>query len=107
MAIVALRQILDHAAEYNYGIPAFNVNNLEQILAVMEAAQETDSPVILQASASARKYAGEHYLRHMMLAAIESHPTIPVVLHQDHGASPEVCMQSHCCPVKSRTKSTA
>jgi fructose-bisphosphate aldolase class II len=94
MAFVSLRQVLDHAAEHGYGVPAFNVNNLEQIQAIMEAAQETDSPVILQASAGARKYAGEAYLRHMVLAAVESHPDIPVVLHQDHGASPAVCLQS-------------
>jgi fructose-bisphosphate aldolase class II len=94
MAFVSLRQVLDHAAERGYGVPAFNVNNLEQIQAIMEAAQETDSPVILQASAGARKYAGEPYLRHMMLAAVETHPDIPVVVHQDHGASPAVCVQS-------------
>jgi fructose-bisphosphate aldolase, class II len=94
MAFVSLRQVLDHAAEYGYGVPAFNVNNLEQIQAIMEAAQETDSPVILQASAGARKYAGEPYLRHMVLAAVEMHPEIPVVLHQDHGATAAVCQQS-------------
>ena len=94
MAFVSLRQVLDHAAEHGYGVPAFNVNNLEQIIAIMEAAQETDSPVILQASAGARKYAGEAYLRHMMLAAVESHPDIPVVVHQDHGTSAAVCQQS-------------
>ncbi len=94
MAFVSLRQVLDHAAEHGYGVPAFNVNNLEQIQAIMEAAQETDSPVILQASAGARQYAGEAYLRHMVLAAVEAHPDIPVVLHQDHGASPAVCLQS-------------
>ena len=94
MALVSLRQVLDHAAENGYGVPAFNVNNLEQIHAIMEAAQETDSPVILQASAGARKYAGEPYLRHMVLAAVEMHPDLPVVLHQDHGASPAVCQQS-------------
>ena len=94
MALVSLRQVLDHAAEHDYGVPAFNVNNLEQIQAIMEAAEETQSPVILQASAGARKYAGEAYLRHMVLAAIESHPRLPIVLHQDHGASPEVCQQS-------------
>ena len=94
MAFVSLRQVLDHAAEHGYGVPAFNVNNLEQIQAIMEAAQETNSPVILQASAGARKYAGEAYLRHMVLAAVESHPDIPVVLHQDHGASAAVCLQS-------------
>lgn len=94
MAFVTLRQLLDHAAEHGYGIPAFNVNNLEQIQAIMEAAEATQSPVILQASAGARKYAGEAYLRHMVLAAIEQHPDIPVVLHQDHGATPAVCQQS-------------
>jgi fructose-bisphosphate aldolase, class II len=94
MALVSLRQVLDHAAENSYGVPAFNVNNLEQILAIMEAAQETSSPVILQASAGARKYAGETYLRHMVLAAVEAHPDLPVVLHQDHGATPTVCQQS-------------
>jgi fructose-bisphosphate aldolase, class II len=94
MAFISLRQLLDHAAEHGYGVPAFNVNNLEQIQAIMEAAEETQSPVILQASAGARKYAGEPYLRHMVLAAVESHPGIPVVLHQDHGASPAVCTQS-------------
>jgi fructose-bisphosphate aldolase, class II len=94
MALVSLRQILDHAAENSYGVPAFNVNNLEQIQAIMEAAQQTQSPVILQASAGARKYAGEAYLRHMVLAAIESHPGLPVVLHQDHAATPAVCVQA-------------
>jgi len=94
MAFISLRQMLDHAAEFSYGVPAFNVNNLEQVQAIMEAAQATDSPVILQASAGARKYAGEPYLRHMMLAAVESHPNIPVVLHQDHGTTPAVCQQS-------------
>jgi fructose-bisphosphate aldolase, class II len=94
MAFISLRQLLDHAAEHDYGVPAFNVNNLEQIHAIMEAAEATRSPVILQASAGARKYAGEPYLRHMVLAAVEQHPDIPVVLHQDHGASPAVCQQS-------------
>ena len=94
MAFIALRQLLDHAAENGYGVPAFNVNNLEQIQAIMQAAQETRSPVILQASAGARKYAGEAYLRHMVLAAVETHPDIPVVLHQDHGGSPAVCVQA-------------
>jgi fructose-bisphosphate aldolase class II len=94
MALISLRQLLDHAADHGYGVPAFNVNNLEQIQAIMEAAQETRSPVILQASAGARKYAGEPYLRHMVLAAVEQHPDIPLVLHQDHGASPSVCQQS-------------
>jgi fructose-bisphosphate aldolase class II len=94
MALVSMRQVLDHAAEHGYGVPAFNVNNLEQIQAIMEAAEATQSPVILQASAGARKYAGEAYLRHMVLAAVETHPDIPVVLHQDHGASPAVCVQA-------------
>ena len=94
MALIALRQLLDHAADHGYGVPAFNVNNLEQVHAIMQAAQATDSPVILQASAGARKYAGEAYLRHLVLAAIETHPDIPVCLHQDHGASPAVCLQA-------------
>ena len=94
MAMVSLRQVLDHAAEHGYGVPAFNVNNLEQVQAIMQAAQATQSPVILQASAGARKYAGEAYLRHLVLAAVETHPDIPVVLHQDHGASPSVCLQA-------------
>jgi len=94
MALVSLRQVLDHAAEHDYGVPAFNVNNLEQIQAIMEAAEQAQAPVILQASAGARKYAGEAYLRHMVLAAVEAHPDIPVVLHQDHGATPAVCQQS-------------
>ncbi len=94
MSFVSLRQLLDHGAENGYGIPAFNVNNLEQVKAIMEAAQESRSPVILQASAGARKYAGEAYLRHLIWAAVESHPDIPVVLHQDHGASPAVCISA-------------
>ena len=94
MALVSLRQLLDHAAEHGYGVPAFNVNNLEQIQAIMFAAKETDSPVILQASAGARKYAGEAFLRKMVEAAVESYPDLPIVMHQDHGASPAVCMQA-------------
>jgi fructose-bisphosphate aldolase class II len=94
MALVSLRQLLDHAAENSYGIAAFNVNNMEQVHAIMQAAEDTNSPVILQASAGARKYAGEPYLRHLVLAAIESHPHIPVVMHQDHGHSPSVCIQA-------------
>ncbi|KPF50208.1 fructose-1,6-bisphosphate aldolase [beta proteobacterium AAP121] len=94
MALISLRQLLDHAAEHGYGVAAFNVNNLEQVHAIMEAAQETEAPVILQASAGARKYAGEPYLRHLVLAAVEAHPDIPVVLHQDHGASAAVCLQA-------------
>ncbi len=94
MALITLRQLLDHAAENAYGIPAFNVNNLEQMRAVMQAADETDSPVIVQASAGARKYAGSNFLRHLILAATEEFPHIPVCMHQDHGASPAICQQS-------------
>jgi len=94
MALISLRQLLDHAAEYGYGVPAFNVNNMEQMRAIMEAADETDSPVIVQASAGARKYAGAPFLRHLILAAVEEFPHIPVVMHQDHGSSPAVCQRS-------------
>jgi fructose-bisphosphate aldolase, class II len=94
MALVSMRQLLDHAAENGYGLPAFNVNNMEQIHAIMQAADECDSPVILQGSAGARKYAGEAFLRHMVDAAVETWPHIPVVMHQDHGASPTVCQRS-------------
>ncbi|MBZ0134044.1 MAG: fructose-bisphosphate aldolase class II [Rhodocyclaceae bacterium] len=92
MPLVSMRQLLDHAAENGYGLPAFNVNNLEQVRAIMEAADETGSPVIMQGSAGARKYAGEAFLRHLIEAAIEAYPHIPVVMHQDHGASPAVCV---------------
>jgi fructose-bisphosphate aldolase class II len=92
MSLVSMRQLLDHAAENAYGLPAFNVNNLEQITAIMEAAHEVGSPVIMQASAGARKYAGEPFLRHLIEAAVEAYPHIPVVMHQDHGQSPAVCM---------------
>ncbi|MEY3951937.1 MAG: hypothetical protein RL320_739 [Pseudomonadota bacterium] len=91
MALVSLRQMLDHAAEHGYGIPAFNVNNLEQVQAIMSAAAEIDAPVIMQASAGARKYAGEQFLRHLIEAAVESYPHVPVVMHQDHGQSPSIC----------------
>ncbi len=94
MALVSLRQLLDHAAEHSYGLPAFNVNNLEQVKAIMEAADETNSPVIMQGSAGARKYAGEAFLRHLIDAAVEAYPHLPVVMHQDHGASPAVCIQA-------------
>ena len=94
MALVSLRQLLDHAAEYDYGLAAFNVNNMEQVHAIMQAADEVNSPVILQGSAGARKYAGEAFLRHLVLAAIESYPHIPVVMHQDHGHTPAVCIQA-------------
>ncbi|PIT75146.1 class II fructose-bisphosphate aldolase [Limnohabitans sp. JirII-31] len=91
MALVSMRELLDHAAEQGYGIPAFNVNNLEQVQAVMEAAHETGSPVILQASAGARKYAGESFIKHLIQAATEAYPHIPLVMHQDHGTSPKIC----------------
>ena len=94
MALISLRQLLDHAAEHGYGLPAFNVNNMEQIHAIMQAADEVDSPVILQASAGARKYAGEPFLRKLVDAAIEQYPDIPVCMHQDHGSSPAVCQAS-------------
>jgi fructose-bisphosphate aldolase, class II len=92
MPLVSMRQLLDHAAEHGYALPAFNVNNLEQVQAIMSAAEEVGAPVIMQASAGARKYAGESFLRHLIEAAIESYPDIPVVMHQDHGQSPAVCM---------------
>ena len=94
MALISLRQLLDHAGEHNYGVPAFNVNNLEQMRAIMLAADETNSPVIVQASAGARKYAGAPFLRHLILAAIEEWPHIPVVMQQDHGTDPDVCQRS-------------
>ena len=91
MALVSMRELLDHAAANGYGIPAFNVNNLEQVQAVMEAAKETGAPVILQASAGARKYAGEAFIKHLIQAAVEAYPNIPLVMHQDHGQSPSIC----------------
>lgn len=91
MALISLKQLLDHAAEYGYGLPAFNVNNMEQMQAIMQAADQVNSPVIMQASTGARKYAGEVFLRKMMEAAIEQYPHIPVCMHQDHGTSPAVC----------------
>ena len=91
MALVSMRQLLDHAAENGYGIPAFNVNNLEQVQAVMMAAAEVGAPVILQASAGARKYAGEPFIKHLIQAAVEQWPNVPLVMHQDHGQSPDVC----------------
>lgn len=94
MALISLRQLLDHAAENGYGLPAFNVNNMEQVHAIMQAAAAVDSPVILQGSAGARSYAGEPFLRHLILAAIEMYPQIPVCMHQDHGASPAICFRS-------------
>ncbi len=94
MPLVSLRQLLDHAAENNYGLPAFNVNNMEQVWAICEAASQMDAPVIMQASAGARKYAGEPFLRHQILAALEAYPHLPIVMHQDHGQSPAVCMSA-------------
>jgi fructose-bisphosphate aldolase, class II len=94
MALISMRQLLDHAAEHNYGMPAFNVNNMEQVHAIMQAADETNSPVIMQGSAGARSYAGEPFLRHLISAAVEMYPHIPVVMHQDHGSEPAVCMRS-------------
>jgi fructose-bisphosphate aldolase, class II len=94
MSLISMRQLLDHAAEHGYGLPAFNVNNMEQVQAIMQAAAATDSPVILQGSAGARSYAGEPFLRHLILAAIEQYPQIPVCMHQDHGASPSICFRS-------------
>lgn len=92
MALISLRQLLDHAAEHSYGLPAFNINNMEQIRSILQAANEVDSPVILQASAGARGYAGEPFLRKMVEAAIEQYPHLPICMHQDHGASPAVCL---------------
>lgn len=94
MALVSMRQLLDHAAEHGYGIPAFNVNNLEQVQAIMEAADETNSPVIMQASAGARRYAGEDFLKGLIESAVKAYPHIPVVMHQDHGQSPAVCQSA-------------
>jgi len=94
MSLISMRQLLDHAAEHGYGLPAFNVNNMEQVKAILEAADETDSPVILQGSAGARKYAGEPFLRHLILAAAEAYPHIPIAMHQDHGTSPAVCLRA-------------
>ena len=94
MALISLRQLLDHAAENSYGMPAFNVNNMEQVHAIMQAADKMDSPVIMQGSAGARGYAGESFLRHLISAAIEQYPHIPVVMHQDHGSEPAVCLRS-------------
>jgi len=94
MALITLRQLLDHAAENDYGLPAFNVNNMEQVHAIMQAADAVNSPVILQGSAGARSYAGEPFLRHLISAAIEMYPHIPVCMHQDHGASPAICVRS-------------
>ena len=94
MALISMRQLLDHAAENGYGMPAFNVNNMEQVHAIMQAADETNSPVIMQGSAGARSYAGEPFLRHLIIAAVEMYPHIPIVMHQDHGSEPGVCLRS-------------
>ena len=94
MALISLRQLLDYAAENDFGMPAFNVNNMEQVQAIMQAADELNSPVILQGSAGARSYAGEPYLRHLISASIEMYPHIPIVMHQDHGSEPAVCLRS-------------
>ncbi len=94
MPLVSMRQLLDHAAENSYGLPAFNVNNMEQVHAIMQAADATNSPVIMQGSAGARSYAGEPFLRHLILAAVEMYPHIPIVMHQDHGSEPAVCLRS-------------
>ena len=91
MGLIPMRLLLDHAAENDYGIPAFNVNNMEQIQAIMQAASDTDSPIILQASRGARKYAGENFLRHLILAAVETYPHLPIAMHQDHGNEPATC----------------
>ena len=94
MPLVPMRILLDHAAENDYGLAAFNVNNMEQIQAIMAAAEETGSPVIIQASRGARTYTSDAYLRHLMLAAVELHPDIPIAMHQDHGNSPETCLSA-------------
>ena len=94
MSLVPMRILLDHAAENSYGLAAFNVNNMEQIQAIMEAAQQTNSPVIIQASKGARQYTNDAYLRHLMLAAAELYPKIPIAMHQDHGNSPETCLSA-------------
>lgn len=94
MPLVSLRQVLDHAAENGYGVPAFNVNNLEQVQAILQAADATKSPVILQASAGARKYAGEQFLKHLIEGAVAAYPHLPIVMHQDHGVSPSVCISA-------------
>jgi len=94
MALISMRQLLDHAAEHSYGVPAFNINNMEQLLAIMYAAKKTDSPVILQASRGARNYAGDTILKHLIMGAVEMYPDIPICMHQDHGNSPETCLSA-------------
>jgi len=94
MALISMRQLLDYAAENDFGLPAFNVNNMEQVHAIMQAAEAVDAPVIMQGSAGARSYAGEPFLRHLISAAVEQYPHIPIVMHQDHGSEPAVCLRS-------------
>jgi len=94
MSLMPMRTLLDYAAENDFGLAAFNVNNMEQIQAIMDAAEETESPVIIQASRGARSYTNDAYLRHLMLAAAELHPGIPISMHQDHGNSPETCISA-------------
>ena len=94
MPLISLRQLLDHAAEHDYGVPAFNINNMEQVLAIMEAADEVDAPVIVQASRGARSYAGDVMIRHLVAAAMEMYPHIPLVLHQDHGNNSATCVSA-------------
>ena len=91
MSLVSLRQLLDHAAEHGYGMPAFNITNLETLQAVMEAAKATRSPVLVQASQSARKYCGDIFIKHLFAGAAEAYPDLPLCVHQDHGSSPAVC----------------
>ena len=100
MAIASLRQLLDHAAENGYGLPAFNINNMEQMLAIMAAAKKVDAPVILQASRGARKYANDLVLKHLIQAAAEMYPDIPLCMHQDHGNGPETCLSAIAKAVK-------
>jgi fructose-bisphosphate aldolase class II len=94
MPMISMRQLLDHAAEYDYGVPAFNINNMEQMLAIMSAAKKTNAPVIMQASRGARKYANDLVLAHLIKAAVELYPDIPVCMHQDHGNNPETCLSA-------------
>ena len=101
MARITLRQLLDHAAEQNYGLPAFNINNMEQGLAILEAADELDAPVIIQASRGARSYANDIMLKHMIDALAEMYPHIPICMHQDHGNSPATCATARGWPTPS------
>ena len=94
MALISLRQLLDYAAEHDFAVPAFNISNMEQVQAIMQAADACDSPVIMQGSAGANRYAGEIFLRHLILAAVEQYPHIPVVMHRDHAPSPDICAQA-------------